>query len=183
MVDVSFGGDGATKPLPLNENQITRNIGTQDLRLARDFLPGQTELSEERKLWIYQYRNSPTAAWNSFFAFSDLVEFLPADFHVMNSFTGSDPESFQTFTVLVVKFLRRPKEDGSGEDEVFGKRTLVDGLVKENLSGKTIVARQCADEEERITALSELFEIELTEQERESIKGWRTELKESKSVV
>src|ERR1700753_1694269 len=59
MVDVGFGGDGATKPLPLIEDHITRNIGTQDIRLTRDFLPDQTERTPDRKLWVYQYRNSP----------------------------------------------------------------------------------------------------------------------------
>lgn len=93
MVDVGFGGDGASKPIPLVEGRITRNIGTQDIRLARDFIPTQTERTPERKLWIYQYRNSPDKPWNSFYAFSDQVEFLPADYHIMNWYTGSHPES------------------------------------------------------------------------------------------
>lgn len=33
MVDVGFGGEGAAAPLPLIENHITHNIGTQDIRL------------------------------------------------------------------------------------------------------------------------------------------------------
>jgi arylamine N-acetyltransferase len=69
-VDVSFGGDGATKPLPLVDGAITSNIGTQELRLIRDFIPGQTELDPERKLWVYQYRNSEAHSWNAFYAFS-----------------------------------------------------------------------------------------------------------------
>ncbi len=84
VVDVGFGGDGATKPLPLVEGHVTRNIGTQDIRLTQDFIPGQTEQSPERKFWIYQYRNSTEQPWNSFYAFSEMVEFLPADFAIMN---------------------------------------------------------------------------------------------------
>jgi len=54
-VDVGFGGDGATRPLPLVEGHVTRNLGTQDVRLVRDFIPEQTQRSDpERKLWIYQ---------------------------------------------------------------------------------------------------------------------------------
>lgn len=144
----------------------------------RDFIPGQTiRSSDDRKLWIYQYRNSPEKAWNSFYAFSDAVEFLPADFHVMNSYTGSNPESFQMFTALIVRFLRGRKEDGSGEQEVYGKRMLVDGVVKENVAGKTKVVKICESEEERVQALREWFGMELTEEEREGIRGWRTELK------
>jgi arylamine N-acetyltransferase len=97
MVDVGFGGDGASKPIPLAEGHVTRNIGTQDIRLARDFIPSQTERTPERKLWIYQYRNDPDKPWNSFYAFSDQVEFLPADYHIMNWYTGSNPESVSTY--------------------------------------------------------------------------------------
>lgn len=84
MVDVGFGGDGASKPVPLIEGPITKNIGTQDIRLVQDFIPSQTERTPERKLWIYQYQNSPEKPWNSFYAFSDKIEFLPADYHIMN---------------------------------------------------------------------------------------------------
>lgn len=180
MVDVGFGGDGASKPLPLIDGHVTRNIGTQDIRLVRDFIPAQTNRSsDERKLWIYQYRNSPEKDWNSFFAFSDALEFLPADYHVMNTYTSGHPESFQTFTVLIVTFLQRRKEDGSGDEEIYGKRMLVDGVVKENLGGKTKIVQVCESEGERVEALRKWFDIELTKEEVEGIKGWRTELKAS----
>jgi hypothetical protein len=197
MVDVGFGGDGASKPLPLIEGHITRNIGTQDIRLVRDFIPSQTERTPERKLWIYQYRNNIEKPWNSFYAFSDLVEFLPADYHIMyvpypswsntsaepsthlfrNWYTGSCPESFQTFTALVVMFLRRPNQDAPGKEEIYGKRMLVNGVVKENLGGKTTVVQECSTEAERVEALKGWFGIELTDEEITSIQGWHTELK------
>ena len=177
MVDVGFGGDGATRPTPLIDGHVTCNIGTQDIRLTRDFIPSQTERTSERKLWIYQYRNSPEKPWNSFYAFSDQVEFVPADFNVMNWYTGSAPESFRTFTVLIVKFLRRLKEDGSEEEEVYGKRMLVNGVVKENLGGKTTVVQECRTEGERSQALKEWFGMELMAEEGEGINGWGTELK------
>ena len=177
MVDVGFGGDGASKPIPLVEDQVTRNIGTQDLQLARDFIPNQTERTSERKLWIYQYRNGPEKPWNSFYAFSDQVEFLPADYHIMNWYTGSHPESFQTFTPLVVMFLRRFNQDAPGGSEIYGKRMLVNGVVKENLGGKTKVVEECQTEGERVEALKTWFGIRLSEEEIGSIRGWHTELK------
>lgn len=39
VCDVAFGGDGATKPLPLLENQVTHNMGTQEIRLIKDHIP------------------------------------------------------------------------------------------------------------------------------------------------
>ena len=47
---------------------------------------------------------------------------------------------------------------------------LVDGVVKENLGGKTIVIKVCEGEEERVRALEDFFGIRLTAEEREGIK-------------
>ncbi|KAF2726122.1 arylamine N-acetyltransferase 2 [Polychaeton citri CBS 116435] len=177
MVDVGFGGDGATKPLPLTDGHITQNIGTQEIRLIRDFIPTQTERTPGREMWIYQYRNESSKPWNSFYAFSDLLEFLPPDFHIMNWFTSTSPENAQTFTTLVVKFLRRPRKDALDDEEIYGKRMLVNGTVKENLGGRTQVVQECTTEEERVKALKTWFDLELTQEEIASIRGRNTELK------
>lgn len=182
MIDVGFGGDGATKPIPLVEGHVTHNMGTQENRLIKDHIPPQINRRPETKMWIYQYRNSPEQAWNSFYAFYE-TEFTEADYGVMNWYTGHSPQSPQLGGILVIKFLRRLQEDRNGDDEVFGKRMLVDGVVKENLGGKTSVVETCLTEEERVTALQKWFGIELTESEKEGIKGWQTELTSSKAVV
>lgn len=94
----------------------------------------------------------------------------------MNWFTGSSPDSFQTFTVVVVKFLRT--EAGEGEDSrVYGKVMLVNGDVKLNTRGKTEVVKVCKSEEERVGALKKYFGIVLTEEERLGIVGHVAELK------
>ncbi|KAH8734559.1 arylamine N-acetyltransferase 2 [Ilyonectria robusta] len=180
VLDVSFGGDGPTQPMALVEGSEWRNMGTQDARLIKDFIPGQTELTPGRRLWIYQCRNSPDQPWVSYYAFSHAVEWLPADFEVCNHFTSTSPRSFQTWTVLVVKFLRRPCATAAGGQEVYGKRMLVDDVVKENPGGKTKVVQECKTEEERVQALKEWFGIELTEEETQSIKGHATEIQVSK---
>lgn len=122
-------------------------------------------------MWIYECRNGSEEdkPWNAFYCFSDKVEWSAADFDVCNWFTGCSPDSFQTTTVLVVKFLRR------GE-EVYGKRMLVNGLVKENLGGRTRLVQECQTEEERVKALKEWFGIELTDEEKKAIEGFQTAL-------
>lgn len=97
MNDVGFGGDGATSPLPLVEGLTHRNLGSQENRLMRDWIPAQKQRVESAKLWIYQYRNGPELEWNSFYAFPE-VEAMEPDFGVVNWYTGSNSESFQTFT-------------------------------------------------------------------------------------
>jgi len=176
MVDVGFGGDGATKPIPLIEDHITHNMGTQDVRLTREFISGQTDRSSpDKRLWVFQYRNSLQKGWNSFYCFPEL-EFLPQDFYIMNTYT-SGPESFQTRNILVVLFLKRQKDAGGKDVEIYGKRMMINGIVKENLGDKTRVVQQCLDEDERVEALSKWFGIFVTDQEREGIKGDITELR------
>ncbi|RYP02172.1 hypothetical protein DL764_005923 [Monosporascus ibericus] len=178
-VDVGFGGDGATLPLPLIEELAHRNLGTQEIRLVRDWMPTQRKRTEEAKLWIYQYRNSPESAWNSFYAFAEL-EFTQADFEVINWWTSHNPGFYQALTMLLIKFLRREGENG--QQEICGKLVLVNGLVKENLSARTRLVQECKTEE-RIEALDKYFGIRLTEEERLGIRGWATGLPQRESAV
>jgi arylamine N-acetyltransferase len=171
MLDVAFGGDGATKPLPLISEHVSHNLGTQEIRLI--YAPIPPLLDQSQKLWIYQYRNGKDKEWNSFYAFPE-TEFLHADFEVMNFFASQNTGSvnFQIRTVLVVRFLR-----GEGEGEgIVGKVMLVAGEVKRNDGGKTGVVLVCESEEERVRALREHFAIELVEEEINGIRGRNVEL-------
>lgn len=171
--DVAFGGDGPTEPIKLEHGASILNLGTQTARLVRGFAPFQTETDDpERALWIYECRNGDeTAPWNAFYCFSDRVEWCAADYEVCNWFTSCSPDSFQTTTVLVVKFLRR-----GGSDEIYGKRMLVNGSVKENLGGRTRLVQECRTEGERVQALEEWFGLGLTEEETKAIEGFQTAL-------
>jgi len=175
--DIGFGGDGATKPLPLVPGVVTRNIGTQDLRLIQGNI--DTQVNKDQKLWIYQYRNSSENPWNSFYAFPE-TEFVPRDFDITNYYVSNSPSSFQTHTVLAVKFLRR-KVQGieNGEEEIYGKVMLINGEVKLNTGGKTAVVKVCKAEGERLDALEEYFGITFADEEVIGIHGWKTELKEA----
>ncbi|KAI3332537.1 hypothetical protein F4824DRAFT_474960 [Ustulina deusta] len=173
-VDIAFGGDCATFPMPLVDGLVHQNIGAQQIRLVRDWIPTQLKRTEESKLWIYEYRNGPDKEWIPFYCFT-LVEFMPNDWEVINVFASASPKSWQTKTVIAIKFLRRPREDGGGE-EIYGKRMLVNDVVKENLGGRTVVIYQCKTDEERVAALEKYFDLRLTEEEKSAIKGWNTAL-------
>lgn len=72
-LDVAFGGDGPTSPLPLISGQVTKNLGSQELRLIYDIIPKQTR--KEQKVWIYQYRNATDKLWNSYYSLAELEFF------------------------------------------------------------------------------------------------------------
>lgn len=166
-VDVGFGGDGATKPLPLISGQAINNLGTQEIRLLRDSMPGSSE--PDQKVWIYQYRNSRDQEWNSYYAFPEL-EFLDSDLEQMNYWTTTFEGSFQIKTTLAVKFIRT-------EDAIVGKAMMQNGTIKRNMGGKTEIIEDCRTEEERVRALEKHFSILLTSEEIEGIRGTVTELK------
>ncbi|KAI0521427.1 hypothetical protein F5B22DRAFT_596790 [Xylaria bambusicola] len=176
-VDIAFGGDCATRPLPLVDGLVHANIGAQEIRLVRDWIPTQLKRTEDSKLWIYEYRNGADKPWNPFYCFT-LVEFMPNDWEVINVYASTSPKSWQTKTVITIKFLRRARAGGDKDDEqeIYGKRMLVNDVVKENLGGRTEVIYECKTEEDRVVALEKYFDLKLTEEEKSAIKGWRTAL-------
>ncbi|KAK4448240.1 arylamine N-acetyltransferase, pineal gland isozyme NAT-10 [Podospora aff. communis PSN243] len=176
-LDVAFGGDGPTFPMPLTEGLVHHNsIGTQEIRYVRGFIPAQTFRGEgAARMWMYQYRNGKDKEWNTFYAFNAEFEFMEPDFRVMSHFTSTSEENPQGVTVLAILFLRGKGEDG--RPTVRGKVMMVNGVVKRNLGGRTEVVRVCKTEGERVDALKEWFGIELTEEERESIRGRVSELR------
>jgi arylamine N-acetyltransferase len=173
MVDVGFGGDGPIQPLPVLDGHVVQNIGTQELRLVHSHIPPQTLLGERNKMWIYQYRNGPEREWNSFYAFPEL-EFFSPDFEIINYFISHSPESFQTYRLLVVKFLRAHSKDS--DSYIHGKVMLVNDQVKLNTGGRTSVVQTCRTEAERVKALEKHFGITLKDKERRGIEGRSTEL-------
>ncbi|TAQ88364.1 hypothetical protein B7494_g3299 [Chlorociboria aeruginascens] len=177
MVDVSFGGNGPTLPLPLTPSLVHTNLGTQQDRLLYDTIPQFANPGS--KIWIYQCRNSVDKAWNSFYCFGE-EEWLDGDFEIINFFTSQSTTAynFQTKTVVVVKFLMGKREDEGSEagEGIVGKVMLVNGEVKDNRGGKTKLIKVCKTECERVEALRDYFGIELTDEEREGIKGRVVEL-------
>lgn len=172
MVDAAFGGDGPTAPLQLISGAISNNLGTQDVRLILDTLPGQTR--QEPKYWIYQYRNGPERDWNSYYCFTE-IEWFHQDFEVVNRFTSW--EVLERGQVLAVRFIRNGEEGEvvqhlpvydharilKGEDGLYviGKLMLVDKELKLNAGGRTRVIERYETEEERLQGLQRWFGIQM----------------------
>jgi hypothetical protein len=73
----------------------------------------------------------------------------------------------------------RGRKEGEEDEEILGKRMLVNDTVKENLGGKTKIVQECQSETERVEALEKWFGMSFTQEEREGIRGYVTELKGS----
>lgn len=166
MVDVGFGG-GPTRPLPLAAGDVWPGLGQQQLRLVHENIAPNTDSGQ--RLWIYQSRKSETDEWMDTYCFTEM-EFLPADYEIMNFYTSQSPKSWFTQQVVVAKFEME-------NEELIGIVTMVEGEVKRIRADQTKTLKFCKTEAERLTAFKTWFGIELEEKDVEGIKGSVSELK------
>jgi arylamine N-acetyltransferase len=167
VLDVGNGSTGSVRPLPLVPDEISVNVGVQEIRLLHTSIPDFTH--SNNKLWVYEHRNSPEKPWTPTYCFDPEIEFLPVDYEMMNYFTSSHRSCWFTYLVVCVKFIL---EDG----EIVGDVTLFGADVKKRIKGKSEVLAVCQSEEERVKALDEFLGVKLSLAEIQGIKGLQTEL-------
>ena len=173
MIDVGFGGNGPVRPLLLDSSQTleggtVQGISPAEMRLVHENIPENEDRNQ--RLWSYQHRKDPQAEWVSKYCFTEL-EFLPADYEIMNFWTSQSPKTLFKQQVLAVKMLM---EHG----ELVGTVMLVDAEVKKRVRGQTEYVMTCRTESERVQALEELFGIRLEGDERRGIRGMFTALRD-----
>lgn len=166
MVDVGFGSDGPTRPLPLEVGSIWKGGSPHEMRLVHENIPPNSDPGQ--RLWIYQYRYSSTEEWVSAYCFTEL-EYLLKDYEVMNFWTSHSPESWFLQKIVVVK---RIMEEG----ELTGILTLFNGELKRRIGKNTEILRVCKTEDDRLKVLQHWFGIELGAVERRGITGLISEL-------
>ena len=168
VLDVGFGGDGPTRPLPLIDGHISQGIWTQELRLIKSNIEPNTDPTQ--RLWIYQVRSTAKDEWHTVYAFTEL-EFLPQDYEVMSFFTSQSTKTWFTRAIVAVKMLM--EEQG---EEVIGKILLNGDIVKRTLRGQTEELGRCRNEGERVQALEKWLGVVLRVEERRGIKGLVSDL-------
>jgi arylamine N-acetyltransferase len=84
LVDVGFGGNGLTAPLPIFNGEIMEEpisgVMPEECRVHLDELPGSTR--KGHKVWMYQHRRNKGAEWESQYVFEKDFEFYAADYEV-----------------------------------------------------------------------------------------------------
>ncbi|KAL8833619.1 MAG: hypothetical protein Q9170_004167 [Blastenia crenularia] len=167
MVDVGFGGNGATAPVLLEENNIQQRLGQGEMRLVRSKIPEQTDSSQ--RLWIYQIRHTLSSEWEPTYCFTE-TEFLPQDYEMMNFWTSQSRRSIFTYSILMAKMVME-------EGELVGTVTMRDAEAKKRMVSGDMETRTCRSEEERLGVFREWFGVRLTREEEKGIRGTVTELK------
>lgn len=111
MVDVGFGANGPTRPVPLRaagseaekiaEEHIIPQIAPASVRLLHDPIPQQ--VNQDCRVWIYQHRIHAGADWIPMYCFVDF-EFLLEDIRGMNLSPWRSPHSWFTRKIVTVRF-------------------------------------------------------------------------------
>ncbi len=169
MVDVGFGGNGATAPLPLEDSTTgSQRIRPSEMRLIRSNIQQHTDPSQ--RLWLYQVRETPDREWQAQYCFTE-TEFLPRDYEMMNFWTSQSRVSIFTQSILMAKMVMDEK------GVLVGALTMFNGEVKKKVGTETVESRSCGSEKERLEVLKEWFGVRLTEKEQKGITGLVTQLK------
>lgn len=178
LVDVGFGAQEATQPIPLEDGHEVTTIAPTRGRLELKHIGKQvTKDDPAQRLWVWasSRKGGDAAEWEDMYSFSE-AECFAEDFEALNYFVMTRPQSFFLQTVLA---YRPVLDEATGE--LTGERILNGNVVKEGASGQDRILEVLETEEDRIRALEKYFDIRLTERERRGIKGLMTELKGKKA--
>ncbi|OJI95846.1 hypothetical protein ASPVEDRAFT_120215 [Aspergillus versicolor CBS 583.65] len=169
LVDVGYGRNNPTSPLPLQENVPTTSIPPEEVSLIK--APLSEFVDQTQKVWIYQARSSSESKWIPQYSFTE-TEFLLEDFAMMSYFTSTNPE--MPFTQKLA-FRRMIVDEQTLE--VIGIYILAGTEVKRVLRGETEVIKRFTTEEDRVHALAEYFDMHFERHEIEGIRGLPSQIK------
>ncbi|KAL5362508.1 hypothetical protein BJX96DRAFT_166717 [Aspergillus floccosus] len=167
MVDVGFGRNGPTSPLPLQEDASATLIAPDEMRLIKTSLAECVDQSQ--KLWVYQAR-TPGGPWIPNYSFSEM-EFLPQDFSMMNFYTSQSRSSWFTQRLVCTRVIL------DDQLEPVGIYILSGTEVKKLLRGETEVVATFKTEDDRVRAMAEYFGMHFHEHEIQGVRGLPSQIK------
>ncbi|KAI4594006.1 N-terminal acetyltransferase [Pestalotiopsis sp. 9143b] len=185
MVDVGFGANGPSAPLPLDVGREHVQIAPAAVRLVREPIPQNAD--QDCKVWIYQHQIGPEASWEPMYCFVDF-EFILEDIRGMNLSPWKSPTSTFIQRIMVTRFTAK----GETEDNVHlgarangldlrdgfdGALIIYENKLKWRRDGETVLEKQLESDEERVAALKKYFHIHLSDKDAEAIRGTATQIK------
>ena len=173
MVDVGYGTNSPTQPLSMRSQDLSeevQSIGQEKLRVVWKAIEDNECQDPRLNMWIYQHQ-SPKGDFKDQYCFSDLIEFRPEDFKVMNLHTSTSPRTIFAKTVFCTKMIL-----DKNEKSICGRLTVTD-VLKRSMGDDVEVLQTFETEDQRVEALKKYFSISLRQPERDAIKGTSTEIK------
>jgi arylamine N-acetyltransferase len=195
LVDVGFGSNGPTHPVPMKDGHIFPGVSPARGRLQYTKLEEHTDPNQ--RVWLFsgqqhqqqQEREEGGPVWRDFYAFVD-IEFFPADFEVMNLRTMTAPQSYFVQTVLCMRTMldvtdlelqlhnnKRRQPNNVSEQQPEGLLILHKDQIKKRIGENSDVIEKFDTEMQRIEALEKYFGIVLSFEEQRAIRGMASELR------
>lgn len=170
VVDVGMGSMGPNMPYPLEDGFETTSIAPRKIRLQLRAI-AESYGDRSNKLWCYDVCHDPSDSgdnvWIPTYCFTE-TEFLPQDYETMSWSTSTHPRSFFTKSVTSTKMIM-----DEARVKIIGNITLFEATIRKSVGSERGIAKECATEEERVNALKEIFDIDLTEEEKTGIPADR----------
>ena len=170
VVDVGMGSMGPNMPYPLEDGFETISIAPRKIRLQLRAI-AESYGDHSNKLWCYDVWHNPSDdaedVWIPTYCFTE-TEFLPQDYQMMSWFTSTHPTSFFTRSLNSMRMMM-----DDAQEKIIGNIMLFESKITKSIGADREVVKECATEDERVGALKELFEIDLTEEERNGIPSDR----------
>lgn len=170
MVDVGFGINAPTQPHALESGVVVPGAESQEMRLLWDTIASTTDPNQH--LWILQWRDVGSERWSTNYCFTE-TEFLHSDYDIINYHTYLSPKSWFTQVIVLAKFIQL-----EAQGPLVGSFVMLNGEVKRRIGAKNEgTIETCSTESERLAALKNYFDIDLSEREKEGIRDTKCELK------
>lgn len=174
-VDVGFGANGQIQPLPLDQaSTVFDAIRPASVRLVWRSIPQHTDPNQ--RLWAFEHRINDASEWTTNYCFSEL-EFLAADYEVMNYFVANSRKTIFTQFILCSRMIFG-HELGIQQDadDIVGVYILMKNTLKKRVHGENEILVEFKSEEERMQALDKYFGIRFGSYERKAIAGLASEI-------
>ncbi|KAK0744519.1 hypothetical protein B0T21DRAFT_357942 [Apiosordaria backusii] len=170
LVDVGFGTNGATRPVPLQHGHEFFTISPAQGRLEYRSIDAHTDPNQ--RVWVYSVRQNKEAPWREMYSFAEF-EFISGDFEVMNMHTSSTPQSFFVQSVMCMQTILDDEQQNP-----VGKMILHRDYVKRQIGDSSEILEKLESEPQRVEALKKYFDITLSGEEQRGIRGLASELKD-----
>lgn len=168
LVDVGYGADGPTSPVPLESNLVVDGLPNQTLKLEHKRLSQHKDA--DSRVWIYSVKRD-SGEWTEIYHFLDVEMFGP-DFDVLNHWNMVRSSFAQT--VVVQRFIA---DENSPDRKLIGSMLLLREQLKLRTKEKEEVIQTLKTESERIAVLHKHFDIVLDQEQQNAIAGRDNELR------
>ena len=150
---------------PLENGYETTSVAPRRVRVQRRAIP-ESHGTHSNEMWCYDVCYDPAkedTKWTPVYCFTE-TEFLPQDYEIMSWFTSTHPRSFFTRYVTSTRMLI-----GDAGEDIIGNVTLFKSGIKQSISLDRKIVKECTTEDERVAALKEIFDINLTTEEKNGL--------------